>query len=178
MASRYAWLLCLAAVSVKTQSASEDVISYTQSIVTATASISTQAFTGSQYTYLSADSQSTISSSSLFTISGSNSSSTSTTDSQITRTTKSHSLTNLVGGAAATGTNATATSTTSSVQATNTVPCNNYPEFCSRKYSNITEVCAHNSAFAIKSNAGSNQALPIINQLDDGIRMRMYLMLV
>ena len=41
--------------------------------------------------------------------------------------------------------NVTATSTSSSVQPTNTTPCNNYPEFCSRQYSNITEVSAHNS---------------------------------
>ncbi len=40
---------------------------------------------------------------------------------------------------------ATATSTSTSVQPTNTTPCNNYPEFCSRQYSNITEVSAHNS---------------------------------
>jgi len=53
----------------------------------------------------------------------------------------------------------------------NTQPCNSYPEFCNRKYSNITEVCAHNSAFAIPNNAGSNQALGIVDQLNDGVRM-------
>lgn len=41
--------------------------------------------------------------------------------------------------------NATATSTSTSAQPTNTTPCNNYPEFCSRQYSNVTEVSAHNS---------------------------------
>ena len=41
--------------------------------------------------------------------------------------------------------NATATSTSTSTQPTNTTPCNNYPEFCARQYSNITEVSAHNS---------------------------------
>lgn len=41
--------------------------------------------------------------------------------------------------------NYTASSTSSSAQPTNTTPCNNYPEFCSRQYSNITEVSAHNS---------------------------------
>ena len=55
----------------------------------------------------------------------------------------------------------------------NTTPCNGYPEFCSRKYSNITEVCAHNSAFSIKDNAASNQVLSIVDQLDDGVRMSM-----
>jgi hypothetical protein len=41
--------------------------------------------------------------------------------------------------------NATATSTSTSAQPSNTTPCNNYPEFCARQYSNITEVSAHNS---------------------------------
>jgi hypothetical protein len=41
--------------------------------------------------------------------------------------------------------NTKATSTSTSAQPTNTTPCNNYPEFCLRKYSNITEVSAHNS---------------------------------
>ncbi|KAF2491025.1 PLC-like phosphodiesterase [Lophium mytilinum] len=67
--------------------------------------------------------------------------------------------------------NVTATSTTSSVVPTNTQPCNGYPEFCTRKYSNITEVTAHNSPFAVKNNAGSNQALGVTTQLNDGIRM-------
>lgn len=49
---------------------------------------------------------------------------------------------------------------------------NGYPEFCNRQYGNITEVCAHNSAFAIPNNAASNQALGIIDQLNDGVRMR------
>ena len=41
--------------------------------------------------------------------------------------------------------NTTATSTSTFPQPTNTTPCNNYPEFCLRKYSNITEVSAHDS---------------------------------
>ncbi|GAB7342185.1 hypothetical protein MBLNU457_g0438t2 [Dothideomycetes sp. NU457] len=53
----------------------------------------------------------------------------------------------------------------------NTQPCNNHVEFCDRKYSNITEVCAHNSAFVKKGNAASNQMYPIPDQLTDGIRM-------
>jgi len=60
----------------------------------------------------------------------------------------------------------------SAATASNTVACNNYPEFCNRQYSNITEVCAHNSAFSIKNNAASNQLLSITQQLNDGIRMR------
>lgn len=36
---------------------------------------------------------------------------------------------------------------------------------------NVTEVCAHNSAFVRANNAASNQAVEIIGQLNDGIRM-------
>ncbi|KAI9678101.1 MAG: hypothetical protein M1817_006045 [Caeruleum heppii] len=61
--------------------------------------------------------------------------------------------------------------TSTSVEPTNTQPCNNYPEFCSRKYSNITEVCAHNAMFVRPGNAASNQELPLEDQLNDGIRM-------
>lgn len=64
-----------------------------------------------------------------------------------------------------------ATATSSGATATNTQPCNNYPEFCSRKYSNITMVTAHNFAFVRKGNAASNQALTVTYQLNDGIRM-------
>ncbi|KAG9239565.1 PLC-like phosphodiesterase [Amylocarpus encephaloides] len=67
--------------------------------------------------------------------------------------------------------NSTASSTSSLPQATNTTPCNNYAEFCSRKYSNITEVAAHNSPFVLKSNAAANQALGVTSQLNDGIRL-------
>jgi len=65
-----------------------------------------------------------------------------------------------------------ATSTSSSVQPTNTQPCNGHPEFCSRKFSNITMVAAHNSPFVRPNNAASNQALDVTTQLNDGIRMR------
>ncbi|KAK2750806.1 hypothetical protein FQN55_001816 [Onygenales sp. PD_40] len=66
--------------------------------------------------------------------------------------------------------NSTKTATSSSVQPTNTRPCNGYPEFCSRKYSNITNIAAHNSPFVQKGNIASNQALPVTIQLNDGIR--------
>ena len=69
-------------------------------------------------------------------------------------------------------TNATnATQTIISPQPTNKTPCNNYPEFCSRQYSNITEVSAHNSPFVIPNNVASNQHWPVTTQLDDGIRL-------
>lgn len=65
-----------------------------------------------------------------------------------------------------------ATSTSSSVQPINTQPCNGHPEFCSRKFSNITMVAAHNSPFVRPNNAASNQVLDVTTQLSDGIRMR------
>lgn len=67
--------------------------------------------------------------------------------------------------------NQTATRTSSSARPTNTQPCNNYAEFCGRKYSNITYVAAHNSPFVAPNNAASNQNLGVIDQLNDGIRM-------
>lgn len=77
-------------------------------------------------------------------------------------------LTEIVGTPKTSG-NGTATS--SAPRPTNTQPCNGYPEFCNRKYSNITEVCAHNSPFVRKRNIGANQALGVTQQLNDGIRM-------
>ncbi|KAI9754679.1 MAG: hypothetical protein M4579_004584 [Chaenotheca gracillima] len=49
--------------------------------------------------------------------------------------------------------------------------CNLFPQFCNRTYSNITEVCAHNSMFDSPGDAASNQELPVTTQLNDGIRM-------
>ncbi|KAI9708093.1 MAG: hypothetical protein M1820_004297 [Bogoriella megaspora] len=81
----------------------------------------------------------------------------------------------LLGGASTTlgpanGTSMSSSST-SSATPTNTQACNNYVEFCSRKYSNITEITAHNSPFVRPNNVASNQALPVLDQLNDGIRM-------
>ena len=67
--------------------------------------------------------------------------------------------------------NSTASQTSTSAAPANTPPCNNYPEFCSRSYSNITFVAAHNSPFVNPNNAAANQQLPVLNQLNDGIRM-------
>ena len=69
--------------------------------------------------------------------------------------------------------NSTATSTLTSAQPTNTVPCNGYPEFCQRKFSNITHVAAHNSPFVRQDSLAANQMLNVETQLNDGIRMRM-----
>lgn len=84
-------------------------------------------------------------------------------------------VTRLTGGISSKASNATTTTstkTTSSVAAVNTQPCNNYVEFCSRKYSNITEVAAHNFAFVKKGNLAANQEYGVIDQLNDGVRMR------
>ena len=63
---------------------------------------------------------------------------------------------------------ATATATTPA----NSQPCNGYTEFCSRQYSNITMVTAHNSPFVKKNNIASNQVYKVETQLEDGVRMR------
>lgn len=168
------WLLCLAALSSRAQDTT-DYVSVTGTLSTASVA-PTSAFTGSEFTYLTSTGQSTISS--LAIISGTlNTSSTmasgNASDSQMTRSTTSQSITAIVGGGGATSSGAAGgTRTSSAALASNTVPCNNYPEFCNRKYSNITEVCAHNSAFSTKNNAFSNQQLSITQQLNDGIRMR------
>jgi hypothetical protein len=65
-------------------------------------------------------------------------------------------------------------STTSTESATpsvtNTQPCNNYPEFCQRKYSNITEIACHNSPFITQNNLAANQQFDVTSQLNDGVR--------
>lgn len=81
----------------------------------------------------------------------------------------------LIGGkATATRSSNTTATTSTSTPIVNTRPCNGHPEFCARKYSNITMVAAHNSPFNRPGNAASNQALGVTSQLNDGIRMRTY----
>jgi hypothetical protein len=50
-------------------------------------------------------------------------------------------------------------------------PCNNYTELCSRSYSNVTYIGAHNSPFDITNNLFSNQNVDVFTQLNAGIRM-------
>jgi hypothetical protein len=64
-----------------------------------------------------------------------------------------------------------ASSTSTAAQPINTTPCNGYAEFCDRVYSNITMIAAHNSPFVLVGNAAANQALPVTQQLNDGIRL-------
>ena len=83
--------------------------------------------------------------------------------------------TSIITGGTATSnstTKSSATKTSSSATPSNTQPCNSYVEFCTRKYSNITMVTAHNFPFVKKGNAESNQEYGVIDQLNDGIRMR------
>jgi hypothetical protein len=85
------------------------------------------------------------------------------------------SLTQLMGGSTILSNSTVsrnATRTSSSATPTNTQPCNNYVELCTRKYSNITMITAHNFPFAKKANVESNQEYGVIDQLNDGVRMR------
>lgn len=143
-------------------------ITFTQTLETASTTLDNP-FTGSEYPYLTYDGQSTVTSTATMTGQNETATTTSSRNSQITRTSDDQSLIGLTRTA-----NATMSSTASSSAAfpMNTQPCNNYPEFCNRQYSNITQVCSHNSAFSIPNNAASNQALPITDQLNDGVRMR------
>ncbi|KAF1834345.1 PLC-like phosphodiesterase [Decorospora gaudefroyi] len=92
----------------------------------------------------------------------------------VTATTSTTSLdvTAIVGLSPSTDTTDGSASTTSAAhpRPTNTRPCNGYVEFCQRKISNISMVVAHNSPFVRLHNAASNQAYPVLNQLNDGIR--------
>ncbi|KAJ8613757.1 hypothetical protein MRB53_036899 [Persea americana] len=45
------------------------------------------------------------------------------------------------------------------------------PKLCDRKYSEITGVASHNSAFYKRGTLSSNQRVDITTQLDDGVRM-------
>ena len=142
--------------------------------------------TGTGVSYQSLTSTTTLSSGSLSgetallatTIAVANGSVISDSSTSTTSTSSSTSFTILEGAfqttTAANGTaigNSTSNRTSTSTSPTNSQPCNNYPELCSRKYSNITEVAAHNSPFVAPNNAAANQALGVIDQLNDGIRM-------
>ncbi|KAF2742405.1 PLC-like phosphodiesterase [Sporormia fimetaria CBS 119925] len=93
------------------------------------------------------------------------------TNSTTTTTVSEPPLTEIIGTKETSTTNQTSSTTTDAPEPTNTQPCNNYVEFCTRRYSNITEVCAHNSPFVRKNNIAANQHLDVTQQLNDGIRM-------
>lgn len=100
--------------------------------------------------------------------------------SQNASTTASHSMTSqavtgITGAAPTASGNATATTTTTRSRPTqNTTPCNGHPEYCNRRFSNVSMVVAHNSPFVRPHNAASNQVLDVETQLNDGIRGCMY----
>ncbi|KAF1363204.1 PLC-like phosphodiesterase, partial [Lizonia empirigonia] len=89
-----------------------------------------------------------------------------------TYSTKSEAVIGITGVAPTASGNATATTSTTarSRPTQNTTPCNGHPEFCSRRFSNISMVVAHNSPFVRAHNAASNQVLEVVTQLNDGIR--------
>lgn len=139
--------------------------------------------TGTDLTYATYESISTRSTSTTYgtLFSDSTTMTSNATETGTNNTLSSATRTLLVGSGASTtsttlnGTNprnSTATSTSTSATPTNTQPCNGHPEFCNRKFSNITYVAAHNSPFIRAGNAASNQMLPVTTQLEDGIRMR------
>ena len=164
------WLLCLSAIGARatttptssktttspssTSPGTDDFYSTSFSTLPSIPASLLSSFSGSKFTYTIPTGQSTVA-----TYTPLNS-----TQSQTTVSVSKHTRT-ILGGTR------TRTATLSAQAAQNTLPCNGWPEFCNRQYSNITYVCAHNSAFVLKDNAGSNQALPVTDQLDDGIRM-------
>ena len=161
MLSRLLWLLCLTVIDTKARTTASNEF-YSTSFSTLATFQSSR--TGLEYTYLSyTNGQSTVETS---TSTGTRNN----TDAQTTRSVTSESLT-IIGGLTGNATSGTASSTSTAARATNTVPCNGYPQFCNRKYSNITNVCTHNSAYVVPNNAGSNQKLSILDQLNDGVRM-------
>ncbi|GAP92851.1 putative tat pathway signal sequence [Rosellinia necatrix] len=96
-----------------------------------------------------------------------------TTDSATAKPKTSDTVTILTGSAKTTATTlsgnvSTTVSPTPGPQ--NTQVCNNYLEFCTRKYSNITEVACHNSPFITQNNIAANQQYDVTQQLDDGVR--------
>ncbi|KAH9864137.1 hypothetical protein J1614_010071 [Plenodomus biglobosus] len=87
-----------------------------------------------------------------------------------TSSTTAEDLTAIVGGATSSSNAVVSATTSSRPQASNTTPCNGHAEFCSRKFSNISMVVAHNSPFVRANNAASNQVYPVLTQLNNGIR--------
>ena len=137
--------------------------------------------TGSDVSYISYSTTSTQNGSSVIlattfaavngsVLSGSNSTQSSSTSTRISLLQGTNGVSATTSGSSSTS-NSTASRTSTSAAPTNTQPCNNYPEFCSRSYSDITFVAAHNSPFVNPNNAAANQQLPVLNQLNDGIRM-------
>lgn len=151
-------LLCSAALAQDGTSVSDSRTSETQS-----ATSTEETPTGTYLTYTSQESN-------LGTLSDDAST---TMSSNVTQSTVSttDSRTFLTGSSAtASGNFSTTATTVATPTVTNTRPCNNYAEFCSRKYGNITEVACHNSPFITKNNLAANQLYDVTYQLNDGVR--------
>ncbi|KAI1270731.1 PLC-like phosphodiesterase [Xylariaceae sp. FL1019] len=170
------WLLAATSIAGTYAQSTETSSDGTTSTVDTSSVTETEAATptGSYLSLSSQVSQGTTSSSG--TKSGSRATSTdSATDSQVAQTT-SKTATYLTGSGAATSTfgnmtrTVSSTSTSSSAAATSGLACNNYAEFCDRKYSNITEIACHNSPFVTANNLAANQEFDVTYQLDDGVR--------
>lgn len=143
-------------------------ISFSQSISTLS-ELPSNSRSASDYSYITYTNQVTVRTSTQTDNSTATSTGTNTNSQQSRRTSTSQQLT-LIGGNTQTS-NGSASSTSSAVTPTNTIPCNGFPEFCNRRYSNITHVAAHNSAFSVRNNAASNQYFDTEIQLNDGVRM-------
>lgn len=52
----------------------------------------------------------------------------------------------------------------------NLTVCNGHAELCTRRYSEVTVVGTHNSAFVQRNSLAANQELDVHDQLDDGVR--------
>ncbi|KAI0858669.1 PLC-like phosphodiesterase [Xylaria cubensis] len=164
---RGAWWLLAIAGTLAQNTISDDRTTKTSSTVTLTEAATP---TGP---YQSFKTQSTQRTDGLATLSN-GAGSTFTDNATSTQTTTSNTVTILTGLAKTTTTtklsgNAT-TTVTPAPAPTNTQACNNYVEFCTRKYSNITEVACHNSPFITPNNIAANQQYDVTQQLDDGIR--------
>ncbi|KAI1420556.1 PLC-like phosphodiesterase [Xylaria sp. FL1777] len=164
-----AWWLFAVAGTLAQDSVSDDRTTRTDSTLTLTQETTPTSL------YESFTSQRTQETSGLGSLSDSTSSTVTgnTTEStSSTLTTTSDTVTLLTGSARTTTTlsgNAS-TTITSAPAPTNTQACNNYVEFCTRKYSNITEVACHNSPFLTPNNIAANQQYGVTQQLDDGVR--------
>ncbi|KAK0514303.1 hypothetical protein JMJ35_002920 [Cladonia borealis] len=167
-------LLLAIETQAQTRTASDVILSGTQPIGS---SINLGVPTGSQVSYISCSTTvslnaSTVAFETFMAVANTSSatkSSTSTSMSLLRGTVGASSSSTLN---ATTARNSTVSRTTSpSAIPTNTQACNNYPEFCNRKYSNITYVGAHNSPFVAPHNAAANQDLGVLDQLNDGIRL-------
>ncbi|KAI8945503.1 PLC-like phosphodiesterase [Xylaria longipes] len=124
--------------------------------------------------YQSFESQITQETGSLVTLSDGTSSIFADNATTTTKARTSNTVTILTGSAKTTTTTTLSGSATTTVTPapgpTNTQACNNYVEFCTRRYSNITEVACHNSPFITPNNIAANQQFDVAQQLNDGIR--------